>query len=307
VSLGGYSACSYRYGFQGQETDDEVRGEGNSVNYKYRMHDPRVGRFFATDPLEKQYPQLTPYQFSSNIPISMIELEGLEGVSIVDHTTKTTTVLLNIYVAVLPDNHSDLTDAEKEKYKGAFTRGEIEDFQTYAKDEFADSNFQDENHTDESGTPYKVNFQFNFIESPTAEDAKQSRLDSKDFSSSVLLKKMVPDPDRPNKAGGASRGFVELASLYGGHSALHEFFHNLVHHGDNIPEDIRDGFDPQNQRWWHDHGKYGGGIFQYALPQLPVSSNNVKYAIEHTANIEIPEMGPYREEQTKYMNQVSGQ
>jgi RHS repeat-associated protein len=69
----------YRYGFQGQERDDEVKGEGNSVNYKYRMHDPRVGRFFATDPLKSSYPELTPYQFASNSPIFMIELEGLEG------------------------------------------------------------------------------------------------------------------------------------------------------------------------------------------------------------------------------------
>jgi RHS repeat-associated protein len=44
---------SYRYGFQGQEKDDEIKGEGNSVNYKFRMHDPRLGRFFAVDPLTK--------------------------------------------------------------------------------------------------------------------------------------------------------------------------------------------------------------------------------------------------------------
>ena len=70
----------YRYGFQGQEMDNEIKGEGNSVNYKYRMHDPRIGRFFAVDPLTAKYPELTPYQFSSNRPIDYIELEGLEGV-----------------------------------------------------------------------------------------------------------------------------------------------------------------------------------------------------------------------------------
>ncbi len=70
---------SYRYGFQGQEMDDEVKGEGNSVNYKYRMHDPRVGRFFAVDPLAKDYPWNSPYAFSENIVISHVELEGLES------------------------------------------------------------------------------------------------------------------------------------------------------------------------------------------------------------------------------------
>jgi len=42
------------------------------------MHDPRVGRFFAPDPLEKKYPWYTPYQFSGNRVIDMVELEGLE-------------------------------------------------------------------------------------------------------------------------------------------------------------------------------------------------------------------------------------
>jgi RHS repeat-associated protein len=70
----------YRYGFQGQEMDDEIKGEGNSVNYKYRMHDPRIGRFFAVDPLAPKYPHNSPYAFSENKVIHMVELEGLEAV-----------------------------------------------------------------------------------------------------------------------------------------------------------------------------------------------------------------------------------
>ena len=42
------------------------------------MHDPRVGRFFATDPLEKKYPHNSPYAFSENRVIDSQELEGLE-------------------------------------------------------------------------------------------------------------------------------------------------------------------------------------------------------------------------------------
>ncbi len=68
----------YRYGFQGQEMDNEVKGEGNSLNYTFRMHDPRVGRFFARDPLSPQYPFYSPYSFSGNRVIDMIELEGME-------------------------------------------------------------------------------------------------------------------------------------------------------------------------------------------------------------------------------------
>ncbi len=68
----------HRFGFQGQEQDDEIKGEGNSLNYEYRMHDPRIGRFFAVDPLAPKYPYYTPYQFSGNRPIDCVELEGLE-------------------------------------------------------------------------------------------------------------------------------------------------------------------------------------------------------------------------------------
>jgi RHS repeat-associated protein len=68
----------YRYGFQGQEKDDEVKGAGNSVNFKYRMHDPRLGRFLSIDPLSPLYPWYTPYQFAGNCPIRYVDVEGLE-------------------------------------------------------------------------------------------------------------------------------------------------------------------------------------------------------------------------------------
>lgn len=77
------SLGDYRYGFQGQELDDEVKGEGNSINYKYRMHDPRIGRFFAVDPLAPKYPHNSPYAFSENVVVHGREIEGLEvGISI---------------------------------------------------------------------------------------------------------------------------------------------------------------------------------------------------------------------------------
>ncbi len=83
-TLNGYTqevqvyAESYRYGFQNQEKDDEIKGAGNSVNFEFRMHDPRVGRFFAIDPLASKYPYNSTFAFSENCVINGIELEGLE-------------------------------------------------------------------------------------------------------------------------------------------------------------------------------------------------------------------------------------
>jgi RHS repeat-associated protein len=78
---GSVDSDSYRYGFQGQERDDEVKGEGNSYNYTYRMHDPRLMRFFAVDPLFRKYPHNSPYAFSENRVIDGLELEGLEYIT----------------------------------------------------------------------------------------------------------------------------------------------------------------------------------------------------------------------------------
>ena len=72
------SAEGYRFGFQGQETDDEVYGGENAVSFKYRVHDARIGRFLSIDPLAPEYPWNSPYAFSENKVIQFIELEGLE-------------------------------------------------------------------------------------------------------------------------------------------------------------------------------------------------------------------------------------
>jgi hypothetical protein len=60
--------------------DNELKGEGNSVNYEFRMHDPRVGRFFATDPLEANFSWNSSYAFSENRVIDSGKLEGKEAV-----------------------------------------------------------------------------------------------------------------------------------------------------------------------------------------------------------------------------------
>lgn len=70
---------SYRYGFNGKENDDEVKGvSGSHQDYGLRMYDPRVGRFFSSDPLRFDYPHYTPYQFAGNKPIRYIDLDGGE-------------------------------------------------------------------------------------------------------------------------------------------------------------------------------------------------------------------------------------
>src|SRR5690554_7649207 len=41
---------SYRFGFNGMESDDEVSGEGNSYTTHFRQYDPRIMRWKSLDP-----------------------------------------------------------------------------------------------------------------------------------------------------------------------------------------------------------------------------------------------------------------
>ncbi len=56
----------YRYGFQGQEMDDEVKGKGNSYTTQFRQYDSRVGRWLSLDP-KNQFSN--PYLGIGNNPI----------------------------------------------------------------------------------------------------------------------------------------------------------------------------------------------------------------------------------------------
>jgi RHS repeat-associated protein len=78
-----------RYKHQGQESDSEILGEGNSYAYEYRMSDARLGRFWSLDPLSAKYAYNSPYAFSENRVIDGIELEGLEVEVLFDLETNT--------------------------------------------------------------------------------------------------------------------------------------------------------------------------------------------------------------------------
>jgi RHS repeat-associated protein len=61
------------------EKDDEVKGDGNSLDFRNRIYDPRIGKFLSVDALTNKFPELTPYQFASNTPIWAIDIDGLEA------------------------------------------------------------------------------------------------------------------------------------------------------------------------------------------------------------------------------------
>ncbi|MFN9151174.1 MAG: RHS repeat-associated core domain-containing protein, partial [Bacteroidota bacterium] len=66
-----------RFGFNGKENDNEVKGEGNQQDYGFRIYDPRVARFLSVDPLTGEYVSEAPYQFALSDPLTNIDADGL--------------------------------------------------------------------------------------------------------------------------------------------------------------------------------------------------------------------------------------
>jgi len=70
------SSDSYRYGFNGKELDNELKGEGNSYDFGARMYDPRIGRWFAVDKMRMKAPDWSPYRFAFDNPIRYKDKDG---------------------------------------------------------------------------------------------------------------------------------------------------------------------------------------------------------------------------------------
>jgi RHS repeat-associated protein len=72
-------SSGYRYGFNGKEKDPSEFGSLTHYDYGFRIYNPAIGKFLSVDPLKKEYPWYTPYQFAVNMPILCYDVDGKEG------------------------------------------------------------------------------------------------------------------------------------------------------------------------------------------------------------------------------------
>jgi RHS repeat-associated protein len=85
LTMAGISSKALSFGnpenkikFVSQELDSDL--ELNWYQFRYRNHDPQIGRFVQIDPLADDYVHNSPYAYAENRVINGIDLEGLEWV-----------------------------------------------------------------------------------------------------------------------------------------------------------------------------------------------------------------------------------
>ena len=68
---------SSRYGFNEKEKDDEIfNTTGTSYDFGASEFDPRLGKFWSVDRMERTRPEMSPYHFCSDNPILRVDPTG---------------------------------------------------------------------------------------------------------------------------------------------------------------------------------------------------------------------------------------
>jgi len=114
----GYAENKYK--FVRQLYDDDLGWD--MYQFRFRDHDPQIGRFWQIDPLAVKYPHNSTYAYAEDRPINGIDLEGLEwwwspllGLAednsvitrgpVIENVVKTSTEVGNKVAEGVPENH----------------------------------------------------------------------------------------------------------------------------------------------------------------------------------------------------------
>ncbi|WP_233525740.1 RHS repeat domain-containing protein [Chitinophaga silvisoli] len=207
-----YSSGGYRYGFNGKENDNEVKGEGMNLAYENRIYDPRLGKWLSVDPLQSKYPGFSPYNFSLNSPLYFKDIDGRDvGVTI---TGNTITFSNTFYIQGLDPIESVILQQNYDRlFKGKLGG-------TY---------------TDEHGKTYEVKFELSF---KTATAADVNRISNSAAPIAESLVRVNPDKKKSYSSGSIGGNTIDMSISVAKDIRFyfHEGSHNLgmVDRYDNI-------------------------------------------------------------------------
>lgn len=81
--------------YNGKEYQNEL--SLNWFDYGARNYDPAIGRWMNIDPLAEVYPNVSPYNYTSNNPVFFVDYDGRDYGIFIDHNKRTITYKANYY------------------------------------------------------------------------------------------------------------------------------------------------------------------------------------------------------------------
>jgi hypothetical protein len=134
-------------------------------DFKYRFYDPQIGRFFTQDRLAEKFAYMSPYQFCSNSPIWLKELDGLEGIKYTDDNGVKT---IEKNVVVLTEQRKAIPQNATQKQIDKITKqNDRIDARNTAKVNDVQTRLNNTYNGAKNSAGETVRFQFNVVGSPT--------------------------------------------------------------------------------------------------------------------------------------------
>jgi len=161
------------YLYNGKEYQDGL----DWYDFKWRFYDPALGRFFTQDRLAEKFAYMSPYQFCSNNPIWLKELDGLEGIKYTDADGVKT---IEKNVVVLTEQHKDIPKGATQKQVDRITRQNKNiDTRNAEKVSTVTNQLNAVYGNAKNSSGEQVNFKFNIttkaVDNPTKADFSQAR------------------------------------------------------------------------------------------------------------------------------------
>jgi RHS repeat-associated protein len=90
----------YRFGYNGKESDNDWKGEGNVYDFGERIYDSRLGRWLSIDPAQIRHEDWSPYIAMGNRPTSLVDVSGRDTITL---ATNAYFELTKIYLGIVSE------------------------------------------------------------------------------------------------------------------------------------------------------------------------------------------------------------
>jgi hypothetical protein len=263
------SVDSYRYGFGGHENDNEIKGEGNYLDFGNFGYDSRTGRRWNVDPVIKSFE--SPYATFRNNPNYYVDPTGLNGEVTVDKKEKKITVKNRIYYNKNDQNLKNfaITADQYNSRDKEMVKALISDFK-----------IDGVSIIDDNGICWDVEFKTDFIAKETEAEVEEAL--KLDLAGDRLT--YIPEHDvRTEASYSYGKRSFNIYGVTSKQTATHEIFHAL-----GLPHSV---FIPDNEFFGNCHdfegiglGKRGGIIMSYTA-DAHVSPSEVKFMLQNAISI----------------------